>query len=293
MPLFVTKTLLAVPFIAAGLTAALSMLTLMGKSERRMSASALKNTHRVAGYAFALLLVVLALLGLHYLSAAGDTLSLRGVLHWSAAALLVFVLALKLAVVRWFKQFLKLVPAMGMIVITLALVVATLSAVFFVVTGGAGPRHPTVATPEAEPEPTNVAEVWSDVVRDEVPNEEVAQEAGATAGEPSEPLVSTPAAPAEEAAAETTVQAIGDAGAGERVFAGSCAGCHHRDSADHKIGPGLAGLFGRNEIASSGRPVTPESVREQIVAPAGGMPAFERFLSDEQLDDLIAFLQTL
>jgi mono/diheme cytochrome c family protein len=301
MSFFVTKTLLAALFIAAGFTAALSMLTLMGKSERRMSAVALRNTHRVSGYAFAALLVVLAILGLHHLSAAGDTLSLRGVLHWSVAALLVFVLALKLAVVRWFKQFLKLVPAMGMIVVVLALVVATLSAVFFVVTGGAGPRQPLMATPEAEHEPTSVSEVWSGVARDEVSNEAVTQEADDAADEPARPLVSGLAANAEEAAVEAAVetaaavaeQAIGDAGAGEQVFTRSCAGCHHSDSVDNKIGPGLAGLFARDEIASSGQPVTTENIREQIVAPAGGMPAFKAFLSEEQLDDLIAFLQTL
>ena len=75
MSLFVTKTLLAVLFVAAGLTAALSMLTLMGKAERKMGVMALRNTHRVAGYTFAALLVVLAILGLQYLSSAGDTLS--------------------------------------------------------------------------------------------------------------------------------------------------------------------------------------------------------------------------
>lgn len=258
MSFFATKTLLAVLFIAAGLTAALSMLTLMGKSERKMGVMALRNTHRAAGYTFVVLLVVLAIMGLSYLSAAADTLSLRGVLHWSTAALLVFVLALKLAVVRWFKQFIKFVPVMGMIVITLALVVATLSAVFFIVTGGlAGPGSAEVA--------------------------EVAAEAGAEAREQG----------GDDVRATDTAGGTGGASAGEQVFAENCSGCHNSGSTERKIGPGLAGLFGRETIEASGRAVSPANVRAQIVTPAGGMPSFKGFLSEEQLDDLIAYLQTL
>ena len=132
MSFFEVKTILAVFFVAAGLAAVASMMTVMGRSERRMSVPALKTIHRVAGYTFAALLLVLAAMGLSHLSSAGDSLSVRGVLHWSIASMLVFVLALKIVVVRWFKQFLKFAPVMGMIVIILALVVATLSAVFFV-----------------------------------------------------------------------------------------------------------------------------------------------------------------
>jgi mono/diheme cytochrome c family protein len=281
MSFFVTKTLLAVLFIAAGLTAALSMLTLMGKAERKMGVAALRNTHRAAGYTFAVLLAVLAILGLHYLSSAGDALPLRGVLHWSAAALLVFVLALKLAVVRWFKQFIKFVPVMGMIVIALALVVATLSAVFFVVTGGQMEREPAAENVRAEAfsdEPATAREP-------EKPYQPGTAEERVGSGSASSMV--------EESSQETEPAPEADAVAGEQLFERNCAGCHHSDSADRKIGPGLAGLFGREKISSSGVTVTAETVREQIVAPAGGMPSFRSFLSDEQLDDLLAFLQTL
>jgi cytochrome c2 len=296
MSLFVTKTLLAMLFVVAGLTAALSMLTLMGKAERKMGVMALRNTHRVAGYAFAVLLVVLAILGLHYLSAASDSLSLRGVLHWSAAALLVFVFALKLAVVRWFKQFIKFAPVMGMIVITLALVVVTLSAVFFVVTGGFGGSGNVVSTAEVESR------------ADTEQNQAVEPEAAdpgleVVAGEPSDAVKPTepgkpddtetpPPEPVGSIAGADPVREA-DTAAGQQVFARSCAGCHHSDSAGRKIGPGLAGLFEREAIASSGLPVTPENVREQILSPAGGMPAFKGLLSEEKLDDLIAFMQML
>ncbi len=249
MSYFVTKTLLAALFIAAGLTATLSMLTLMGRAEPRPGASTLRNVHRGAGYVFAALLVVLTLMGLRHLSANGDSISVRGVLHWSLASLLVFVVALKLAVVRRFRKFLKLAPVMGMTVITLALVVTMLSAVFFVVTGGLG-------RPGA----------W---------------DAGVREGAGEVVVVTAP----EKAAV--------DAAEGERVFVKYCSGCHYADSTDKKIAEGLAGLFARDEIEASGAPMSPENVRAQIVEPAGGMPSFKAYLSEQQLDDLIAYLKTL
>jgi mono/diheme cytochrome c family protein len=77
------------------------------------------------------------------------------------------------------------------------------------------------------------------------------------------------------------------------VFQADCFGCHYHDSADNKIGPGLAGLFSRDRIAASGKAMTPGNIREQITDPAGSMPAFEGYLTDEELDDLLSYLETL
>lgn len=136
MSYFQAKTLIALLFMGAGVTALVSMLTLMGRSERRLGVLALRTTHRTAGYVFSGLLVVAAVMGLRYLAAAGDGLPLRGVIHWSAASLLIVVLGLKIVIVRFYKQFLKFVPVFGLIVFSLAFVVVVLSAVFFLVTGG-------------------------------------------------------------------------------------------------------------------------------------------------------------
>ena len=246
MSFFAIKTTLAVLLVAAGLTAAISMLTLMGKPEKRMSVSALTKLHRTAGYVFVGLLVVLAVMGVRYLAAAGDNLALRGVLHWTLAAALVLILALKLAIVRTFKQFVKFAPILGMTVITMALLVAAISAGFFAIT------------------------------RREAP----AAEAGRPHTEAVEPAV------------EAALLA-GDPKSGETLFASNCSNCHNSDSTESKIGPGLAGLFERAELPSSGRPVTRENVRAQIVTPLGNMPSFQSYISDEGLTDLLAYIETL
>ncbi len=239
MSFFAIKTTLAVLLVVAGLTAAISMFTLMGKPEKRMSVSALMKTHRTAGYVFVGLLVILAVMGVRYLAAAGDGLALRGVLHWTLAVALILILALKLAIVRTFKQFVKFAPVLGMTVIAMALLVAAISAGFFAVTRGRAPA----------------AEV----------------------GRP---------------AVEAT-QLAGDPRSGETLFATNCASCHDVDSTEPRIGPGLAGLFDRGELPSSGRSVTRENVRTQIVTPLGNMPSFQSYLSEEALTDLLAYIETL
>jgi mono/diheme cytochrome c family protein len=246
MSFFAIKTTLAVLLVAAGLTAAISMLTLMGKPEKRMSVSALMKVHRTAGYVFVGLLVVLAIMGVRYLAAAGDSLALRGVLHWVLAAALIFILALKLAIVRTFKQFVKFAPVLGMTVITMALLVATISAGFFAITRRGAPE----------------------------------EEAG------------RPAVEAVQPAAEA-IQLAGDAELGESAFSTYCSNCHNADSTESGIGPGLAGLFDRAELPSSGKPVTRENVRAQIVTPMGNMPSFQSYISDKGLSDLLAYIETL
>jgi mono/diheme cytochrome c family protein len=153
MSYFQTKTLIALLFMVAGVTALVSMLTLMGRSERRLGVLALRTTHRTAGYVFAGLLVAAAVMGLRYLAVAGDGLPLRGVIHWTAASLLIVVLGLKIVIVRFYKQFVKFVPVFGLIVFSLAFVVVVVSAVFFLVTGGAAGAERLAARAMSEERP--------------------------------------------------------------------------------------------------------------------------------------------
>ena len=255
MSFFAIKTALAVLLVAAGLTAAISMLTLMGKPEKRMSIPALMRVHKTAGYVFVGLLLVLAVMGVRYLAAVGDNLALRGVLHWILAAALILIHALKLAIVRTFKQFVKFAPVLGMTVITMALLVATISAGFFAITRREA-LTPVVEQPAAE------------------------AEAG------------RPAVEAVEPTAEAT-QPTGNPEHGKVAFARNCSNCHNADSTESGIGPGLAGLFERAELPSSGKPVTRENVRDQIITPMANMPSFQSYISDHDLTDLLAYVETL
>jgi mono/diheme cytochrome c family protein len=88
-----------------------------------------------------------------------------------------------------------------------------------------------------------------------------------------------------------SLAAQGDVEKGKAVFQ-QCGVCHHADSAQKKMGPGLKGLFKKAKLADGKKP-TEASVRAKIDAGGNGMPAYKDMLSDVEKDDLIAYLKTL
>jgi cytochrome c len=85
--------------------------------------------------------------------------------------------------------------------------------------------------------------------------------------------------------------AKGDAAKGKEVFT-QCAVCHNADSTEQKMGPGLKGLFQRDKLVN-GKKVTDATVREKIEQGGNGMPPYKDLLSDQEKDDVIAYLKTL
>lgn len=130
------KSILAILFLAVGLIAVICMLTLMGRAERKIGATFLRRTHKVAGALFAVMFLVISYFCLHYVEMAGEGISTRAVFHGVLAIALFFVLALKISIVQFYKQFLRYVPGLGMTLFGLAFAVFFTSAgYFFLVTG--------------------------------------------------------------------------------------------------------------------------------------------------------------
>src|SRR5215471_19381650 len=83
----------------------------------------------------------------------------------------------------------------------------------------------------------------------------------------------------------------GDAAKGKAVFE-QCAVCHNADSDEKKMGPGLKGLFKKVKMANGKKP-SDATVLAKINEGGNGMPAYKDKLSDQEKDDLIAYLKTL
>src|SRR6266567_3268856 len=83
----------------------------------------------------------------------------------------------------------------------------------------------------------------------------------------------------------------GDPAKGQEVFQ-QCSVCHNSDSTERKMGPGLKGLF-QNEKLSNGKKPTEANVRAKIDEGGNGMPSYKEMLSDEEKNDLIAYLKSL
>jgi len=106
-----------------------------------------------------------------------------------------------------------------------------------------------------------------------------------------------PSAVAEGGQAEggvpTPPPAGGGTAAGAQVFEKQCSLCHNL-TAEIKIGPGLAGVFGRDKLPN-GNPVTDDNVKAWIRSGGGGasggiaMPGIP--LTGADLDAVVAFLK--
>ena len=83
----------------------------------------------------------------------------------------------------------------------------------------------------------------------------------------------------------------GDADKGKEVFQ-QCGVCHNADSTEKKMGPGLKGVF-QNEKLANGKKPTEANIREKIDEGGNGMPAYKEMLSDDEKNDVVAYLKTL
>ncbi len=86
--------------------------------------------------------------------------------------------------------------------------------------------------------------------------------------------------------------ADGDAKKGEAAVSDNCAVCHNTDSTEMKIGPGLKGLYKREKLVN-GKPVNDANVKALITEGSGGMPPFGDSVSNDDKDNIVAYLKTL
>jgi len=89
--------------------------------------------------------------------------------------------------------------------------------------------------------------------------------------------------------------AKGDAAKGTAVFETNCAICHEATSEATKVGPGLKEWFKKPPHEFNGKQHThnEETLREQVKKGSSSMPPMESLVSDADLNDLVAYIQTL
>jgi mono/diheme cytochrome c family protein len=238
MSFFLLKSILASALIVSAFGAASSMFSAMGKAEKKVSPLVLKKIHKIFGWLFLMLLIPLLIMGMKHWIQLGDQASLRAVLHAVLAWGLVVTVFLKVTIVKYYKQFLRIAPSLGMLVFSLAFVVFIISAGFYF-----------VMTLNADKTPPEVPEAAGSEI-------------------------------------------AGNAQNGASLFNALCLSCHHADSEENKIGPGLKNLFKKEKLPYSGRPATVENVKQQLIRPILTMPSFAK-MTEQEMADILAFLKTL
>ena len=81
--------------------------------------------------------------------------------------------------------------------------------------------------------------------------------------------------------------------AGRKLYDEYCDRCHNPYSTRGRQGPGLKGVFKGQYLAVSGIPANDARVGEIIRIGRGKMEGFSNVLTQQQLDDLLAYMHTL
>jgi mono/diheme cytochrome c family protein len=79
---------------------------------------------------------------------------------------------------------------------------------------------------------------------------------------------------------------------GQQIFVERCSNCHYANSQDGLYGPGLEGMFHKPYLPS-GAVANDDRVTSVILRGRGMMPPLGNTLTDQQLQDLLAYLHTL
>jgi mono/diheme cytochrome c family protein len=81
--------------------------------------------------------------------------------------------------------------------------------------------------------------------------------------------------------------------AGRKVYDAYCDRCHEPYSSSGKQGPSLKGIFRKPYMSVSGLPANDDRARDIIRFGRSKMQGFGQTLSDQQIDDLLAYMHTL
>jgi mono/diheme cytochrome c family protein len=81
--------------------------------------------------------------------------------------------------------------------------------------------------------------------------------------------------------------------AGRRIYDNYCDRCHAPYSTRGRNGPGLKGVFKKDYLPVSGIPANDARVGEIIRIGRGKMDGFANVLTQQELDDLLAYMHTL
>jgi mono/diheme cytochrome c family protein len=79
---------------------------------------------------------------------------------------------------------------------------------------------------------------------------------------------------------------------GRRVYDTYCLGCHEAYVGGGRRGPSLMGVFKKKELPS-GTPANDQRVHEVVMQGRAKMPSFGDRITQQQLEDLLAYMHTL
>jgi len=255
--IFFTKSLLSLALLAAAALAFYSMFEVFGRGSAPAVIDRLKRVHKVTGYLYLLIFLFLSYLCISFAAASQTEPSPRAALHILLALAIIVLFLVKILFVRIYRQFYSQAKNIGIMMGVMTFVLVGISGGFYLTVSRFGQDRTTDKS-------VFYTLQWPYLSVKKI-------------GTPGIMAIRTDRLSIEQ---------------GRKLFASRCAGCHDPSSTKTVVGPGLKGLLRNRVLPISKNPATAESIRFQLRQPMGRMPSFA-YLSEEEMDDLIAYLNTL
>lgn len=257
MSIFLFKSLLSLLVLILAIVAVITMYEVFGRTNQRSNIESLKRIHKANGFMYILLFLFIAYFCLSFIISSKTELSPRSTFHSIFALTIIVLFLLKVSITRIYRQFYNQAKTLGLLIALITFgVVWTSGGYYFLVTS-----------------------FGRETTFDKIMQH---KRKGLVKGT-SEGKRRTMIEIREDQ--ESIVQ-------GKTLFETKCSTCHDANSTQTIVGPGLKGVLKKTRLPVSNRPATPENIRSQLKMPFNRMPSFE-YLSEEEIHDIIAFLNTL
>jgi mono/diheme cytochrome c family protein/uncharacterized membrane protein YobD (UPF0266 family) len=257
MTVFMIKSLLALLMLVLAAFSAYTMFEVFGREAQAERAVRLKKRHKISGWFAVLLIVVISYLCIGFLAASKMEPSPRTAIHILLALAFIALFIVKVLFLRVYRQFYSTAKNIGI----------SLGILIFVLTGMTAGVYLTTSR------------FGQDLTADKSAFYSL-RVPFLTVRRTGTPVITV---------IRTDSRSIAR---GRALFAARCSACHDPESTTTKVGPGLKGLLKNPALPVSKHPATAESLRFQLRQPMGIMPSFA-YLSDDEMNDLIAYLNTL
>lgn len=233
-----------------------TMFEVLGRNQAVVDVRKYKKIHKVTGYVFIAVFIFVSYFCIRYIYISRTELTPRSNLHSLLSLSVPVLFGMKLLATRVYRQFYRHVNIYGILIALITFGVAGTSAGYYLLVSRMGT--------DISSDKMAQYQKWADA-RKKLP---VTEE---------HPVSADP---------QQSIRR------GKDLFEAKCAFCHDPYSTETKTGPGLKGILEKPELPVSRKPATPGNIRRQLRNPFSRMPSFDYF-SEEEVDDLIAYLKTL
>ena len=257
MTIFFIKSLLSLALLASAVLAFYVMFEIFGREASTADIDHLKRIHRITGYLYLLIFIFLSYLCIAFAAASQAEPSSRAALHIFLALAIIVLFLIKVLSVRIYRRFYSQAKTIGIMIGVMTFVLVGISGGFYLTISRFGQDRITDKS-------VFYTLQWPYLSVKKI-------------GTPGIMAIRTDRLSIEQ---------------GRKLFASKCAICHDPSSTRTIVGPGLKGLLKNPVLPVSKNPATAESIRFQLRQPMGRMPSFA-YLSAEEMEDLIAYLNTL